>query len=440
MADPTGNVVAGAQGNAQSAISGIADIAPQSQAGLEAGMNLAQRQQQLDQQKQDLQFKKDQHTAQVYSTLHDSLHQATQEDDPAIRKALIEEWGNNYQQLTGNKANPAIMKLADKSDTFRDRLGNYMQMYKAIQEHDPDQLQKLNPELDYAMTGSPSDAIKSLASFQSNQLALQYKQSMMENAQKKTSAIQQGADVRQASAMDNVANQIIKSPNVQKSEAASFQAQKAINLLNKGSGNVRWIDFAEANIDIAGLMQNGASVIPEGRRNDVDFAPAAKKLDTWNGKIQGQETGGPSQDEIDLVKDRLSRLTDASSEYHDRELLKEIQARKEAIGKLGMSPSDLYNRLKQNKSAGYTEANAADISGIPQSDQSANAASQSLNAPKNVPGTSPPPGKVAPSLDQARQMAQQAIQNAKENNGVSPHGYTEDEIRKKFKSLYGQDL
>jgi hypothetical protein len=128
------------------------------------------------------------------------------------------------------------------------------------------------------------------------------------------------------------------------------RAQRGLTLLN--SGNVKWIDLSESAADINRLI-TGSSRVAQTQQDKIDFASAKRTWDTWQGKIQNKEMGGPSQGEIALFRGRLQRLGDKIAIAHDNRLQQLTSSQKVSGLKGDAYLGDMFNTLKQNSNSQY---------------------------------------------------------------------------------------
>lgn len=149
------------------------------------------------------------------------------------------------------------------------------------------------------------------------------------------------------------------SKSVEKMRDAAGNAQRGEELLNRPEGQIKWADLNETNLDLVNLLQGGKGVIPISRQKALEPPKGIKgRLDGIIGNIvTGVETGGPTQEEINIIKDRLARVKGAVEEFHDTELAKGYKA-KTAVGALNApTAGQLFEMRKIRDQSVYGGAN-----------------------------------------------------------------------------------
>lgn len=143
-------------------------------AGLQMGMSLAQRQEDIEAKKQQIQFQQQQQEVQKGDWLHSQMSSITSENDPHIRKQLVDSMAESFPKMfDGKRMDPAQQELLKKSDSWIDKVGALTRIRKAWSSNTPQSVTDLDKEI---VNGMSSNDIATnwnhLNSMQSNETAI----------------------------------------------------------------------------------------------------------------------------------------------------------------------------------------------------------------------------------------------------------------------------
>lgn len=99
-------------------------------------------------------------------------------------------------------------------------------------------------------------------------------------------------------------------------QTALQNIQYSDNALDRLKPGMKWIDMYDVATDFNKMMSgnNRAAFQGEDRRTFTDISTLWNK---WKGQIDRKEQGGPTNDEIQIFRDRLESLRDAYTRQHD---------------------------------------------------------------------------------------------------------------------------
>jgi hypothetical protein len=208
------------------------------------------------------------------------------------------------------------------------------------------------------------------------------------------------------------------------------QADRGLDLLNRGAGQVRWADLNEANIDLVGLLQNGKGVIPVSRAAALAPPKGVKgALEQIYSKISGKEVGGPSEEELGIIKDRLSRVREEVAKFHDTKLAQSYKAKSTAGALSADVAQQLFDARKINDASVFgapgTRSNKATVN-PPAATPPAAAGSPSGGNPGSPPSPAPGAQPAAGAPAQLKPATPAIIQKAKD---LSAKGVPPDQIQ-----------
>lgn len=128
-------------------------------------------------------------------------------------------------------------------------------------------------------------------------------------------------------------SRIEQAPAIKKAQDSIQFADNALERLKPG---MKWIDMYDSAADFNRLMtgNNRAAFQGEDRRTFTDVSATWSR---WKGNIDRKETGGPSNEEIQIFRDRVESLRDAYTRQHDN-VYKRYWQGKVATG---LAPADL---------------------------------------------------------------------------------------------------
>lgn len=112
----------------------ISGITSDSMSGLQAGMDVAKRRQDLDAKKQELQFQRDQHDLNKIDWFHNSLKDVAGENNPQLRKIKMDQFSQDYFKISGQRMNPAIEEAIKKVPSLGDAILAAGQVHAALQD------------------------------------------------------------------------------------------------------------------------------------------------------------------------------------------------------------------------------------------------------------------------------------------------------------------
>lgn len=148
----------------------VSGIGKSTSDALNMGMSLAQRQAEVEKNKQELAFKAQQLDLQKHDYFHDKLNQVINEDDPKLRGALVDSLNDEYTQMFGQRMNPAFPELMKKSQPVLDKLRALYNVRQAFRTHKPDQISQFDNQVTEGMSSKNfSDSWKQLNDIDQNQ-------------------------------------------------------------------------------------------------------------------------------------------------------------------------------------------------------------------------------------------------------------------------------
>lgn len=139
--------------------------------GLEMGMSLAKRAQDIDQKRQEMQFKQQQVDMQKHDWMHDQLKGALSEDDPKLRGVLLDNMSEQFPKLfDGKRMDPATMELMKKAPAFGEKMLAAVRVREAMRTGNFDKLSEFDEHVMNGMTSSDiASKLKELNTIKTNE-------------------------------------------------------------------------------------------------------------------------------------------------------------------------------------------------------------------------------------------------------------------------------
>lgn len=136
--------------------------------------------------------------------------------------------------------------------------------------------------------------------------------------------------VQQDRLKNTIAQQVSANPQLQKIEGQINNADKGLVTLN--NPNLKWADLREVATDTAALLSGGSGNATVSGEARATFNSLKQTTDTWLGKIANKEVGGPGPEEIKIFRDRLSRIRNEVTHFHDVQLNKLVAGKYSSLG------------------------------------------------------------------------------------------------------------
>lgn len=136
--------------------------------------------------------------------------------------------------------------------------------------------------------------------------------------------------------------------NLRKGAEAFDYGNRALQTIAKAKSSgipIRWRDLSELESEVARLL-SGSSVVPEGRRQSVEFRSYKAGLDEVISKIRNQEAGGPSPEQLRIVEGRLERLRDEIGAAHDTRMAGLVRTRIKTIPRFSAAYGAVFDENK----------------------------------------------------------------------------------------------
>jgi len=329
------NMVDIAQGQAAQATD-MSGVGKGTLEGLSAGMGLAERKAKLEEQKQQIEQDRQKFEMNKWGHVFSSLQDITAEPNDEIRKLKADKYVQEMATL-GERVPPETYNLLLKSEYARDRLNKAAKLMSSAATENPQEFSKSIESLGPVVFG---DTYKLLEGTTKIIDAGAKRDVMRAQMQVKQESLQQ----RQDKFGSDVENKVLGDETIKMNKGLNQSAGKALEILNRK--DVKWIDLNEAFTDITNILQNGKGAVSVTREDKQSFSDFKSWFDKNKGKITGKEEGGPSQEELDLVKDRLGRLNETIAKYHDQQLMKNIQTKHDLLSKYGRDPEQIFENNK----------------------------------------------------------------------------------------------
>lgn len=146
--------------NAASQAMDTSGIGKNTMEGLQMGMSLAQRQQQIEQARQEMNFKAQQAEMQKHDWLHSQLQSAASENDPKIKGVLLDNLDEQFPKLfEGKRMNPTTVELMKKAPLFLDKVQAAVRVRNAMRTGRFDKISDFDNEVVNGMTNPDVSAV-----------------------------------------------------------------------------------------------------------------------------------------------------------------------------------------------------------------------------------------------------------------------------------------
>lgn len=374
--------------------------------GVHAGMELAERRQKLAYLKQQMAIHQQEMTAKTAQMMHDGLLEIAQTEDKSMKKALLTQLKEKMTALKQPPLAKDTEELILKSPDFGRMLQTSSAAFQALTTGHPELLTAGQIEFLNQWPHKAGQWIKFIADTLKTATMAKAQMTKVDQANQR---IQMGKErIEEAFRKD-----IEKNPALQSAQSVEKNIDNAMAILNK-PGGPNWIDFKESGLDFARILQ-GAGAIPMSREASVSYQSNLGTLQQVYGKMIGHEVGGPTQAELNIMRDRLERVKNETLQYHDEELTKLIQARSSNFLQLGQEPGELFDKYKRVPEREYSTTPVAQLRqarlngrGIPEKQGPTGSQPQPGAAP--APAQVTQPGSLKPEeLSRERALASEAI-------------------------------
>lgn len=300
--------------------------------GLQAGMGLAQRQQEIQQQRQTMQFQQDQHEIQKMDWFHGQLKDVATETDPSLRKIKVEALDESYTNIFKQRMTPAVGEWAKRVSSAPDAMLAMGSVWDAM--NDPNLNVPSNQKLAYAKevlnhwSGDPSEFFKQAAQMKGYASSMQ---KALISARVATPQAAAAAGMPEADLQNKLTenNPITKRVTSQQEMAAQTQVNKD-PLLNAykqrldGAGRVYdLINDAEAgkvktnkaflgqlNAEV-GRLETGSQSPGLGASEKTELLSAAAQFEGLKERFTGKPDDAVPPEIIAQVKGTMNSMTDS---------------------------------------------------------------------------------------------------------------------------------
>lgn len=297
----------------------VSGIGKDTTEGLQMGMSLAQRQQQLEQQRQALQFQSEQNEMQKHDWLHAQLGTALGENNPQLRKVYLDSLNEQFPKVfDGKRMDPATLKAAEKVPSVGDALLAAGRIRSSMMTNHPEQIKQMDMDVMNGLTGPTSENLKQILGAPG--LELQYQKFMMQqqqnekNNQFKEERIDQG-NTRIDIGQNNKAQATVNNDPLLKQYLPRLDGAAKINDLIESAKSGKVVPnsafLGQLNAEMSRL-ETGSQSPGLGASEKTELTDASAKL----AKLKEYVTGNPS-DIVSpgLIKQAQGTINELSDSY-----------------------------------------------------------------------------------------------------------------------------
>lgn len=409
-------------------------------AGLQMGMSLAQRQQDIDAKKQQIQFQQQQQEVQKGDWLHSQMSAITSENDPKVRHALVDAMADSFPKMfDGKRMDPGQQELMKKSDSWIDKTGALVRIRKSWAANTPQSVSDLDKEIVNGM--SSSDIATNwghLNTMQSNETAIikaliakgiapkqaeamtgQSQEQMQQTMQQNSPFMARVQSQQTMAAQQAVNKDTLMNAYKQRLDGAS-RVNDLINDAKAGNIKTNGPLLGQLNAEIARL-ETGSQSPGLTASEKTEYTSAATDFSRLKDKITGKPSDAISPEIIKQISGTMNSMTDS--------YMRSIDDRYGTISS-GLTPVQapvVKAKWEQDKQA-YAKRFGHWAGTDPQS---------KMLQPENPPAPKQSPADVESIDSMAKERLRQA--RAAQKAGT-PLSFTEEQVKTTYKNITGKDL
>lgn len=427
--------------------------------GLQMGMSLAQRQQDIENQRNQLQFQQQQAEMQKGDWLHSQLSQISSENDPKLRGALVDNLDDQYPKLFGGRRlDPTQAELLKKSPPYIDKVGALTRVRKGMVDNDFDGVSDFDKEVVNGMSSSDiSQQLGHLNTIQSQESTI-IKALTAARVATPQAAAQTGMsqdDLQTKMNQNNPMNARAAMVNLRSDDQASKAGASYDTALKKTFLQKQALDRATHTLSdpntpltpqifresekefVTALTGNGATGLGQTEKTEYNdlHLKLAEYMQKYGNKMQDLRKEAP-----ELVQQLQSSMNRLSTAYQGN-----MEDTTSKVDKnFAESSNPKVQAMRRLKTKDYAPQYYADSFGseqAPSAPGSANAA-----APGPNPGLAGIPQAAPAKLSQAElesmdTKARELLRQSRESQKAgTPFKYTEQQIKTTYKNKTGKDL
>jgi hypothetical protein len=431
--------------------------------GLQMGMSLAQRQQDIEAKRQQIQFQQQQQEMQKGEWLHSQLSQVSSENDPKLRAALVNNLNDQYPKIfDGRRLDPTQAELLKKSPTYNDKIVALTRVRKAMLENNFSGMSDFDKQVVNGMSSADvSQQLGHLNTIQTQESAIVKALTMVHVATPQAAAQtgQSQSDLQQTLSQNNptLARQqmvALRSDDQASKAGAAYDGalkktyiqkqalDRATHTLTDPNTPITPQIFKESEKEfVTALTGSGATGIGQTEKTEYNdlHLKMAEAMQKYGNKMQDLRVEAP-----ELVNQLQSSINRLSGAYADN--MEETTSKVDSNFSQSSNPKVQEMRKLKTKdyapkyhAAAFGQSGQAPVPGQP--------SQPGQNAQPGVnPGLAaiPQPAANKPTPSDSEQIEVQARERLRQvraaNKAGLPISYTEQQVKDTYKNLTGREL